>query len=559
MKNDILKFLSICNKLKVSELKEELEWSIGKIQKIKTTLIDLNFINIKKTKIYLTKTGISELKKYKAKNIVIYAAGFGSRLKPITNSIPKPLIKIENQTLIESLISKIPSDINVFVITGYLNKKFDFLNRKYKNVSLVYNEKYNTENNISSFIKSLEKVNGNTMFFEGDVLWKKKRIFFYGAETWIYASKEKRKNEWTLKVNGRIANGYELNGNGPLWGNGYFISNEDILKIKKNKEEYNPNDYAESLIFKNNITMRIEYLKKDDKYEIDTLEDYRNIASEWPIKKLGNPMEAIMFAHSVEIYEITDFNIIKGGLTNDAYSYMIKNKKFVIRFPKQETNKNIDRINEMKILNNIKDLKISSNVFYADSKTGILITEFIENIDNNIDFNNKSIDIFSLHNKIHNSKIKVDNIFNPIALFNKYTKNKNIFEIEKYKNKFLLLANKYYSHETEKNFVLCHNDSIEGNIIKANNNYFLIDWELSSMNNRHWDLASFIIENNINKKNEMKLIEKYKFNNDVLKDIKFLLMFLWSAWCYQYKREKWEQKIINYYSKTLERLTNNEK
>ena len=32
---------------------------------------------------------------------MILAAGFGSRLKPITDKIPKPLIKIGNETIIE--------------------------------------------------------------------------------------------------------------------------------------------------------------------------------------------------------------------------------------------------------------------------------------------------------------------------------------------------------------------------------------------------------------------------------------------------------------------------
>ena len=37
----------------------------------------------------------------KIKKAMILAAGFGSRLKPITNKIPKPLIEIKKKSLLE--------------------------------------------------------------------------------------------------------------------------------------------------------------------------------------------------------------------------------------------------------------------------------------------------------------------------------------------------------------------------------------------------------------------------------------------------------------------------
>jgi len=53
---------------------------------------------------------INEIKKIKSKiksfSVVVLAGGYGRRLKPITNSIPKALVKINNKTIFELIINK---------------------------------------------------------------------------------------------------------------------------------------------------------------------------------------------------------------------------------------------------------------------------------------------------------------------------------------------------------------------------------------------------------------------------------------------------------------------
>lgn len=53
---------------------------------------------------------INEIKKIKTKissfSVVILAGGYGKRLKPITNSIPKALVRIKNRTIFELIINK---------------------------------------------------------------------------------------------------------------------------------------------------------------------------------------------------------------------------------------------------------------------------------------------------------------------------------------------------------------------------------------------------------------------------------------------------------------------
>ena len=40
----------------------------------------------------------------KLNTAIIMCAGFGKRLKPLTNKVPKPLLKIDNKSLLENTI-----------------------------------------------------------------------------------------------------------------------------------------------------------------------------------------------------------------------------------------------------------------------------------------------------------------------------------------------------------------------------------------------------------------------------------------------------------------------
>ena len=43
----------------------------------------------------------------KAKTAILLSAGLGNRMKPITNFIPKPLVKVNGKALIETVINSL--------------------------------------------------------------------------------------------------------------------------------------------------------------------------------------------------------------------------------------------------------------------------------------------------------------------------------------------------------------------------------------------------------------------------------------------------------------------
>ena len=148
-------------------------YSIGTVNKIVKELTEKGFYNGKS----IPESGLAALEPYRVKRAIFLAAGFGSRLVPITLNTPKPLVRVHGKRIIETLLDAVvKAEIpEIILVRGYLGEQFEQLLHIYPQIKFVDNDMFNESNNISSAycVKDLFQ---NAYVLESDLLLKNPKI-----------------------------------------------------------------------------------------------------------------------------------------------------------------------------------------------------------------------------------------------------------------------------------------------------------------------------------------------------------------------------------------------
>ena len=236
----------------------------------------------------ITRKGLEALEPCRARRAVFMAAGFGSRMVPITLNTPKPLVRVKGQRLIDGLLDAcIKAGIEeIYVVRGYLGEQFDQLLYKYPMLHLLDNPVYNEANNISSAMVA-RNLFSNSYVFEADlVLSNPKIITKYHYTSDFLAIPKDRTDDWCFVVKDGVIKEEKVGGENcwQMVGISYWNKEdgenlaEDVPAVFSGpggKERYW--EQVPLVYKKENYKVGVRECKEDDIIEIDTFRELKEL------------------------------------------------------------------------------------------------------------------------------------------------------------------------------------------------------------------------------------------------------------------------------------------
>ncbi|MBO4375486.1 MAG: NTP transferase domain-containing protein [Lachnospiraceae bacterium] len=220
---------------------------------------------------------------------ILMAAGMGTRMRPLTENTPKPLIKVRGIPMAETVIGGLRERgiEEITVVTGYLGEQFSYLESKYPGLSTVSNKDYETVNNISSIKAVTDRLRGRNAFIcEADLFVSDPSIFqadlegscYFGkyvsgySDDWVFERDEKG---FITRVGKGGTDCYNM------CGIAYFTAEDATILADAIDERYSTDGY-EDLFWDDVVNENLDRLRltvqpvgHDQIAEIDTVEELR--------------------------------------------------------------------------------------------------------------------------------------------------------------------------------------------------------------------------------------------------------------------------------------------
>ena len=204
--------------------------SLGTVNKTVAKLNELGFLD----KDGLTEAGFAALEPYRVKRAVFIAAGFGSRLVPITLNTPKPLVRVKGVRMIDTLLDAVVKAgiEEIYIVRGYLGEQFDQLLYKYPMIKFLENPLYNEANNISSALCARHLLQ-NAYVLEADlVLYNPDLITKYQYTSNYLGVPVEMTDDWCFQTKNQVITKVSVGGTNcyHMYGISYW-NDEDGVKL----------------------------------------------------------------------------------------------------------------------------------------------------------------------------------------------------------------------------------------------------------------------------------------------------------------------------------------
>ena len=529
---------------------------------------------------FLTEKSHKKLKMTAPDSAVILAAGYGMRIPSMNEEIPKGLLTINGEVLIERLIRQLQEKgiRKIVVIAGFMKESYEYLIDDF-GVELIVCAEYAKKNNLHSLKCVLSELS-NSYILPCDIYCAQNPFSDHELYSWYMVSDESDEYS-SVRVNRKmeLVASDELSDGNAMIGISY-LTEEDaelvrrrIMELSMDKR-YDGSYWEEALYNKDKMIIPAKVVSASDVIEINTYEQYCDAVGTSRQKKEKALKEAADY-FDVSAEELEELTMIKKGITNHTYSFVLRGEKYTLRVPQEDNMLLLDRKREAEIYKIIKNETIGDDVVYINEKSGVKISHFIEHARpcNAGDPDDVRLCMQSLR-EFHDRALRTEYSMDLFAQIDKYEEEwqKASSAYKDYeKTKAEVYSLKEYIDEHAAMPCLSHLDLSEDNFMIVEKNdckkVVLIDWEYAAMHDPYVDLAMFAVRSYYRKDQIDEMMDVY-FPEGCTNDTRKLIYcyiavcgLMWSNWC-EYKRNQGvdfgEYSLKQYrYAKEYSRLVKN--
>lgn len=530
-------------------LSEMTGYSLGTVNRSIQKLIEEDFLD----ELYeLTPKAYQEFDSRAPRQAVILAAGYGMRMVPINTEVPKGLITIDGEPLIERLINQLREVgiRDIYIVVGFMKERYEYLIDKYE-VNLIVNPEYSSRNNLHSLFLAKEHIE-NAYILPCDIWCAQNPFRNTELYSW-YMITDELKTPGLVRTNRKmelvsLPKGAE--GNVPI-GISYLTQEvsaqvrDKLYKMDRNADYLN-SFWEDALYYKGKWIVFARVVSASKVVEINTYEQLRMLDEKSDQLKT-DAIQTICKALNVASKDVVDITVLKKGMTNRSFLFCCKGKKYIMRIPGEGTEKLINRQQEAQVYYTIQNERICDEIVYINPENGYKITEYLPNA--RVCDADDANDLTRCMNRLrafHEKKLQVGHVFDIFERIDFYESlwgDTSSIYIDYAQTKNNILSLRSYIEANKEEFVLTHIDAVPDNFLffDDDRDLRLIDWEYAGMQDPHVDIAMFCIYALYERLQIDRIIDLY-FTEGCTRENRIKIYcyiaacgLLWSNWC-EYKR-----------------------
>ena len=198
-------------------------------------LAEKNLVNeLADGEVEISEKGLRQLEPYRVRKAIILAAGFGTRLMPVTLDTPKPLVKVNGVRILDTLLDALTAKgiTNITIVRGYKKEQFDELLGKYPTLHFIDNPEFNLANNIGSLMCAVDRID-RCYICEADLIIRNPDVIRkYEYSSVYFGTKVQETDDWCFRLKNGVPDDYRRGGTDCWQGIGIsYWDGEDSEKL----------------------------------------------------------------------------------------------------------------------------------------------------------------------------------------------------------------------------------------------------------------------------------------------------------------------------------------